>query len=224
MRTLRRVRAALPLALAAVACVGPPRFGSVDQVWDGGSRPPADWERDQRYRQEGMPRTIVPEDAPVAGEQAEPPAPVPLLAWDGGVVDAPVQGAVAEGDSPKGLGPSPAGRMHIIELYQEALDQRDQLRVEVAELGLALERADAALRADAAQNASLEGRLRELEAEVQRLVAQNQDLAARLATAQIRRLEAEKLLLETRLDEHRSRARRDASLRAGDEGRGEGPR
>jgi hypothetical protein len=220
MTPFRRARIVLPLALAAVACVGPPRFGSADRVWDAGSRPPADWERDQRYRQEGMPRTIEPEPAPVAGEQADPPAPVPLLAWDGGVVDEPVQGAVAQGDSPKGLGPSPAGRMHIIELYQEALDERDQLRIEVGELGIALERADEALGAGAAKSAALEERARELEAEVQRLISQNQDLAARLATAQIRRLEAEKLLLETRLDEHRARARRDASLRATGAARG----
>jgi hypothetical protein len=110
--------------------------------------------------------------------------------------------------------------MHIIELYQEALDERDQLRIEVGELGIALERADEALGAGAAKSAALEERAGELEAEVQRLISQNQDLAARLATAQIRRLEAEKLLLETRLDEHRARARRDASLRATGAARG----
>ena len=55
-----------------------------------------------------------------------------------------------------------------------------------------------------ASSNGLSARLDMLEAEVERLATENEDLAGRLATVQIRRLEAEKLLLEARIDWYRN--------------------
>ena len=52
--------------------------------------------------------------------------------------------------------------------------------------------------------ANLQAQLEQARAEGRRLLDENLDLAARLTTAQIRRLQVEKILLESRIDEQRT--------------------
>ena len=149
--------------------------------------------------------SMQPLSAPASQQQ-------PLLGWDGGVVDGATQGSVAqEGEPVRGLEPSATGRMHIIELYQRVLDERDALTAEVDSVNRSLDETNAALAAERTKSADLEVRLAALEESHRRSMEENRELAARLATSQIRRLEAEKLLLETRLEEARARAAAEAA-------------
>ena len=91
--------------------------------------------------------------------------------------------------------------MYILELYQKAIDERDALELEVRSVQAELERARAAAAKAESEQSGSAGRIGALEEENRRLLAENVELAARLATAQIRRLQAEKLLLEARIAE-----------------------
>ena len=154
---------------------------------------------------------VPPPGTPDAG--AAPTADTPswqgssqLYARDGSVIgadpaSAPEAPAATQGVADRQLGPSEGGRMYILELYQKAIDERDALELEVRSVQSELERArTAATKAENEQSGSA-GRIAALEEENRRLVAENVELAARLVTAQIRRLQAEKLLLEARIAE-----------------------
>ena len=147
------------------------------------------------------PSTSTPE---LGGLEPAHPSEEPLLAWDGDVIDGPERGAVVERDDPThGLEPSPGGRTYLLQLYQDVLDERDKLEDEVRALRKAIGEAQARIDDSSASTSGLAQRMDSLEAEVNRLAAENEDLAARLATTQIRRLEAEKMLLEARIDWYR---------------------
>jgi chromosome segregation ATPase len=102
--------------------------------------------------------------------------------------------------SQRSVQPGESGRTTILELYQNVLEERDAL---VQRVG-ALEADRAKLRQhlrDADQEIEvLAARVTELEAAREQLQLQNEDLAGRLLTAQIRRLESEKVLFETKLE------------------------
>ena len=150
------------------------------------------------------------ENAPTVAPTPEPP----LYAWDDGVVDGAPQGRVAEqSGTPRGLETPPAGRAHIIELYQQVLDERDALTTEVEGLRKDLEQTRAALETKTKEAQDLTAQVAALEAARAGLTSDNQDLAARLVQAQIRRLEAEKLLLETRIEVEKAKAE-EAALAA----------
>jgi hypothetical protein len=188
--------------------------------------PPDYWQGEGRYRQ-GEPGPGAPAPAGPSAQPGAVAAPPPLYAWDGGVVDGAPQGVVTEeSGTPRGIEAPPAGRLHIIELYQQVLDERDALVDENERLNALLEKTSAALEEERALRAQLETRVAALEEGQRGLLADNQDLAARLTTAQIRRLEAEKLLLETRLEIQRARAAEaaEAQQRAAAPARGEKPR
>jgi hypothetical protein len=127
--------------------------------------------------------------------------------WGEGVVESPQPGAVAKqgGAMTRGLEPSVEGRMHIIELYQEVLDERDQLGEEVGALHAALATTEQRFELERVELTADRTRLAELEEEHRRVLAENSELLSRLTTAQVRRLEAEKLLLETQIAWHRER-------------------
>lgn len=155
------------------------------------------------------PESVSPQNAsmrPAPQVQQPPAAPAQLYARDGSVVSSASGGAQQAGVADRDLAPTEGGRMHILELYQKAIDARDALELEVRSAQAELERARTAVtKAQADQQAATE-RVAALEAENQRLLSENVELAARLTTAQIRRLQAEKLLLENRLAELRSAA------------------
>ena len=135
------------------------------------------------------------------------PGNTALLDWSGGVVDGPAAGEITTiGGSPThGLKPTIEGRNHIIALYQAVLDERDQLITEVNALQTALGSSQKQLEATRAASLERDTRITALEEGNRVLTEGNHALAARLTTAQIRRLEAEKLLLETQIAWHRAR-------------------
>lgn len=140
-----------------------------------------------------------------------------LYARDGSVVDA-TAGAEQEGAAParRDVG-AESGRMHLLELYQRVIDERDDLSREVHALRADLEAQTSALGQSQGRANGLEARVQELQTQVERLGAENQDLAARLTTAQIRRLQAERLLLEHRLAMQREREAQAAAAQAAGE-------
>ena len=108
----------------------------------------------------------------------------------------------------RGVEPPGESRTYLLELYQQAVEEKDRLTLEVE----ALESQLAGLQAT---NASLSDDKQKVEAEVvalrterDRLQSEGFELAERLATAQIRRLEAEGLLLETALETYTPSRRR----------------
>jgi len=136
-----------------------------------------------------------------------------LYARDGSVVS-PTPGTERGAAPSGGVRPSEGGRMYILELYQKAVEERDALAAELAALGADLEATRRKLADSGDALARAEGKAAELQTREQALVEENLELAARLTTAQIRRLQAEKLLLETKLDLKRS-ARESAPVEAG---------
>lgn len=137
----------------------------------------------------------------VASREVENPR---LYARDGSVVDAAPRGSVETRDTlGHELQPSGGGRMYILELYQEVINERDQLQRELHHLAQQNEQQAATLTQADLSYARLEETVAMLEQEKRQLVEENLDLAGRLTTAQIRRLEAERLLLQTRIREAR---------------------
>ncbi len=126
-----------------------------------------------------------------------------LYSWDGGVVDSAPQGHVVPEESTRGIETSTTGRMHIIELYQEVLEERDELASEVEMLKATLRKTEDQVQGQRGDAGTLNAQIEALKVEQERLEAQNQELAERLTTAQIRRLEAERLLLKLRIDSHK---------------------
>lgn len=102
-------------------------------------------------------------------------------------------------DLARDVRPSDDGRMYLLELYQKAIEERDALAADARALTAELERARAALAERDRTIAELERRAEELAGDRDRRIEENFDLAGRLTTAQIRRLQAEKALLESQL-------------------------
>ena len=117
----------------------------------------------------------------------------PVAAQRGGTVD-PTRKSTHDLDSSDG------SRMYILELYQQAIDEKESLEVEVEALSSALEKANDAIEQGALRIEELQKLSETLRSDVATLQADGEDLANRLTTAQIRRLEAEKLLLEAKLE------------------------
>jgi hypothetical protein len=124
-----------------------------------------------------------------------------LYARDGTPVATTVQPKASNELPARDLAPSEGGRMYILELYQKAIDERDALAAEVRTMQGDLEKLRAVIAQRESESAAQAARIEQLAAERQRAIEENIELAARLTTAQIRRLQAEKLLLETRLSE-----------------------
>ena len=124
----------------------------------------------------------------------------PLLSHDGGVVQPGAPGAVVPGAPPThDLTPNGEGRMYIVELYQQAIDERDHLQIEVDTLLASLDGMQRELELARAAQEQSEASLLLEQNKNDDLFEQNLELADRLATAQLRRLEAERILLETKL-------------------------
>ena len=157
---------------------------------------------------------------PASESEAHAPQGDPTLyGWDGSVAAGETPGQVSQRANPgHGLEPTIEGRMHILELYQTVLDERDALASEVQALTKALERTEGDLAAVRGEKAELETRLAAEERAKQGLLQQNVELSGRLTTAQIRRLEAEKLLLETRIAWQKEKAPAPANAPDIDEG------
>ena len=140
-------------------------------------------------------RTDLPAGAvPDSGQQ-----PV-LYARDGSVV------ATDGRPSPQPSGPAAerlpqeGSRTFMLELYQKAIDEKEALALEVKNLEATLQKSRNELAASLKEKEELEKRHDALEAERARLQEESFDLSGRLVTAQIRRLESEKILLESKIE------------------------
>jgi septal ring factor EnvC (AmiA/AmiB activator) len=124
-----------------------------------------------------------------------------LYARDGSVVGQAPASSDARTAAPRELAASDGGRMYILELYQKTIEERDALQGELASLRAELRTVQEALVASDADLDGADAEIERLRAENKRLLEENIDLAARLTTAQIRRLQVEKILLEMRVEE-----------------------
>lgn len=151
---------------------------------------------------------LVQEPVPAVAEaKSERNEPSSLYARDGTVVSQSSRGPVAmrapvsEGAPLHDIQRTGEGRMYILELYQNVIEERDTLTLEAASLQAELDRTRTALMEADARIGVLEGQVAAFEAQKLALEEENMQLAGRLTTAQIRRLQAEKILLEIRLEE-----------------------
>jgi hypothetical protein len=136
-----------------------------------------------------------------------PTGPVPdaggpqvLYARDGSVVqgNGPA-GAPRSGPAAERL-PQEGSRTFMLELYQKAIDEKEALALEIRNLEATLEKSRSELAAALKEKDELQKKHDALEAERARLQEESFDLSGRLVTAQIRRLEAEKILLESKIE------------------------
>ena len=124
-----------------------------------------------------------------------------LYGRDGSVVGEQVPGTTAMAPSTGQAASSEVGtRSTLLELYQAALAEKEQLTFELQAMASALQQAEAREAQTAALVVDLEKKLTDMNARGEELAGHNVELAERLSTAQIRRLQSEKLLLVTKLD------------------------
>jgi len=207
-------KTSLTLSVLLLACLASCQVPLAFQEPMGSSQASA-WQTPGGFRNApaGAAQAQQPMTDPAVGRNGAPaqawaqPQGAQLYDWGGGVVDAPRQGEIltVSGAGPHGLQESVEGRMHIIELYQSVLDERDQLLTEVEALQAALLKTQESLEAQRGVGLTQGTQLQALEEAKRLLLEENRELAGRLTTAQIRRLEAEKLLLETQIAWHKSR-------------------
>ncbi len=152
-------------------------------------------------------------NAPMSSSEAMAPV---AYARDGSVVVGDEPGSITTTGEPTRDVASHAGsRMYLLDLYQKAMDEKDALSLEVKGLGSALSQEQGALEAMTKERDALAAKVQHMQGDNERFAAENADLAARLTTAQIRRLEAEKLLLEAQIEWQRAQAAESDALRKG---------
>ena len=139
------------------------------------------------------------------------PGPTTPLYGDGGTVQANPVGSRMPLDAPaRDLEPGGTGRPLMLQQYQSLLEERDALRIETEALTGQLElmqdrivELQGELQAGDFGRAELEQLQSTLNNRIAELENENADLSARLVTAQIRRLEAEKDLIQLLIDNQR---------------------
>jgi hypothetical protein len=132
---------------------------------------------------------------------------------DGGPVRNDPWGSTTALDAPaRQLEPGGSGRSLLLQEYQAVLEERDALRLEVDALSnqmqmfqLRITELQEELQGGDMRTVGLEQELDGLRRRVDEVEAENEDLAARLTTAQIRRLEAEKDLIQVLIDNRAGR-------------------
>jgi len=123
----------------------------------------------------------------------------------GSTVSAPYARDAALADPAHGVQRSEGSRMYLLELYQEVVDTKESLELEVRSLMIELQRTQDEATTLSQELESSQARVAELESTTTEYRASLREMAARLVTAQIRRLESEKLLLESKVDWARTR-------------------
>lgn len=145
--------------------------------------------------------TRVPSSMPRGHQEVSEPVMPVLYGRDGSPVAVQRGGTVDPGRKPThDIDSADGSRMYILELYQQAIDAKESLELEVEALNAALDKANDVIEQNEGRISELQTLLETMRADVIRLQAEGDDLASRLTTAQIRRLEAEKLLLEAKLE------------------------
>ena len=159
--------------------------------------------KDVAREEPARPTAASPAPQVKGAEWAEPV----LYARDGSVVPlSPTSPGTARSDGVErthapihGIQPREESRMQLLDLYQKVVDEKESLAQEVRVLETLLSESRSAQAAAEAERDEQRVRIGGLEEQLSQIEADRADLAARLTTAQIRRLEAEKLLLEFRL-------------------------
>lgn len=156
--------------------------------------------------------SIVSPGSTGIGAPFTPPvgATTPLYG-DGGLVQANAPGSLTTLDAPaRELEPGGTGRPLMLQQYQAALEERDALRIEVQALTGQLElmqdrivELQHELQGGDFARAELEHERASFQKQLDALSDENEDLSGRLVTAQIRRLEAEKDLIQLLIDSQR---------------------
>lgn len=156
--------------------------------------------------------------APVARSMEVATDPV-LYARDGTPVRAASSERFAQGSVPDepahGVRRGEQSRMYLLELYQEAIDQKEAFELEARSMQVDLQLAREETLSLKSELGGARTRIAELESEGQRQREELRELAQRLVTAQIRRLESDKLLLEAKIEWARTRQMIESGARDG---------
>lgn len=136
-----------------------------------------------------------PQAAPTPQKTAPVAAEPVLYARDGSVMT-PGAGAAGAAVPRRDVQGSEGSRAKILELYQRVVEERDRLQIALAERDVEAETLHKQLSVESSRAKDFETRLKTAEQSSNDLSTQNLELAGRLTTAQIRRLEAEKKWLE----------------------------
>ena len=138
----------------------------------------------------------------------------PLLGWDGSPVGSTPPGIVKRTPEPLGhrLEEPQVNRLVLLDLYQKAVEERDHYLMQVQAGNSALEQAEVRYRDLEQRQLELQVAYDQLGVEKGDLETLNLELAGTLTTAQIRRLEAERVWLEAAIDwQHLENLRRRAA-------------
>lgn len=135
----------------------------------------------------------------------DPKAEYDLLGWDGSPVGPKAPGVVTETANPinPGLDAGTLGggsRSTLLDRYQEAVERAERLQKENDDLSAFLTTTEQSLLVATQELNDVKAMVDELSTVKTQVEQQNLDLAARLATAQIARLEAERSLLEATIE------------------------
>jgi chromosome segregation ATPase len=123
-----------------------------------------------------------------------------LYARDGSIVNAANQPTRPDQEPRRELGAQEGSRVYLLELYQKAMDEKNALALEVESLRATLDDERKSATATTTEEDQLKTNLAQVTQERDALKAQALDLAARVTSAQIARLEAEKALLQLQID------------------------
>lgn len=124
-----------------------------------------------------------------------------LYARDGSVVGEQQPGTVSVAqNSNRGSADEGGSRWTLLEQYQDAVSENEGMNFELQAMNQALDESETREAELATLTRELQATLTSTRAQVADLQDQNVELASRLTTAQIRRLQSEKLLLEAKLD------------------------
>jgi DNA repair exonuclease SbcCD ATPase subunit len=123
-----------------------------------------------------------------------------LYARDGSVVSGDPPARAAGAGPVHDVGAREGTRMYLLELYQSTVEEKEALQRETEGLQATITRAAETQASVEKERDAAVARAAALEKELAQARSENGELAARLVTAQIRRLEAEKLLLEARIE------------------------
>jgi hypothetical protein len=160
------------------------------------------------FAQQAPETVVAPSEDPNGWSTGAADTGSALYGWDGapvggGPVSGPTPGAVQvqEGGLSHGLeGAGGGSRLVLLELYSAAVEEREQLALEVDAQNSALEQAERRFAEVQARMAELQNAYDTLSAAKSAVEEERRALAARLTTAQIRRLEAEKAYLEAAIE------------------------
>jgi len=204
--SLRRLLVPCALVAATASCMNTPTLESIRYGYSA-SRVAAQAE------------SPIPDDYNdmAAGWAPERPgsAETPLYGFDGSPVGANQPGTITETNKPinSGVDPEPTGsRGTLLNLYTAAAENVQVLTTRNEDLQMGMDRAENRAYDLDQQLKALQAAYDTLGGEMQAVQTQNQELAGRLATAQIARLEAERALLEATLEWRRMSAENNKPL------------